>query len=278
MKRLAVAVLLAFFAHGLLLLTGDFQVQQKSGRDADEPKRISVSLEHYTPHEEDGKAEEVLEHEFELPEEPEQEKLEDDPDQEAEQEKQPEQPKPEKKQTEKVAQVEKAPVLQEAAEAAQEAEFRLEQEEKAREQEAQKPEKKASSLDASPAPEEPAGASRQTSRAALEAQEALEEYISDAGKEDEEEVQKSSPLYRDNPPPEYPRRAMQRNQQGTVVLEVLVNSRGRVEEIEVAESSGYSVLDRAALEAVQGWVFQPGRKGDSKIDTRVRVPVRFELQ
>ena len=293
MKRLAVAVLLALFAHGLLLLTGDFQMQQIAGRDADEPKRISVSLEHYTPHEQ-GQTEEVSDHEFELPEEPEepeesetvgespQEPVEEElPRQPEAEKKQPEaekkQPEAEKKQPEEETRVKQAQALQEAAEAAHKAESEPEQEEKTREQEVQKPEDRTSALNASPVPQEPAGAPKMISQAALEAHEALDEYISEAGREDEE-LQMARPLYRENPPPEYPRRARQRNQQGKVILEVLVNSRGRVEEMEVAESSGYSILDRAAKDAVRDWVFEPGRRGDKKIDTRVRVPVRFELQ
>ncbi|EFI35431.1 TonB family protein [Desulfonatronospira thiodismutans ASO3-1] len=281
MKRLAVAVLLALFAHGLLLLTGDFQMKQRAGRDADEPKRISVSLEHYTPHEQ-GQTEEVSDHEFELPEEPdesedpEESETEKKPPQEPVEEELPRQPEPEKKQPEEETRVKQAQALQEA-EAAHEAESGPEQEEKTREADVQKPEDRTSALNASPVPQEPAGAPRMISQAALEAHEALDEYISEAGREDEE-LQMARPLYRENTPPEYPRRARQRNQQGKVILEVLVNSRGRVEEMEVAESSGYSILDRAAKDAVRDWVFEPGRRGEQSVDTRVRVPVRFELQ
>lgn len=279
MRRLAVAVLLALFAHGLLLLTGEFQMQQRAGRDTDEPKRISVSLEHYTPHEQ-RQTEKVSEHEFELPEEsegPEHSEAEEEPPQEPVDEERPRQPEPEKKQPEEEIRVKQAQVLQEAAEAAHQAESGPEQEEKTREQEVQKPEDRTSGMDASPVPKEPTGAPKMISQAALEVHEALDEYISEAGREDEE-VRKARPLYRENPPPEYPRRARQRNQQGKVILEVLVNSRGRVEEMEVAESSGYSILDRAAKDAVRDWVFEPGRRGEQPVDTRVRVPVRFELQ
>lgn len=86
------------------------------------------------------------------------------------------------------------------------------------------------------------------------------------------------PLYRQNPSPEYPALARRRHLQGNVILEVLVNKNGRVEELFVKESSGYKVLDRAALKAVRGWLFEPGRKGTSPVSMKVLVPVRFSLR
>lgn len=86
------------------------------------------------------------------------------------------------------------------------------------------------------------------------------------------------PLYKKNPRPVYPTIARRRRYQGTTLLEVLVDSQGRVGELRVFQSCGYEVLDRAALTAVKGWLFEPGRLGDDKIDMWVRVPVRFQLR
>ncbi len=86
------------------------------------------------------------------------------------------------------------------------------------------------------------------------------------------------PLYRQNPPPEYPRLARRRGYQGTVVLDVLVDKTGRVQDLEIDESSGHGALDRAAKRAVKGWRFTPGRRGDDPVDMRVKVPVRFQLK
>ena len=63
-----------------------------------------------------------------------------------------------------------------------------------------------------------------------------------------------------------------------MTLEVLVDRTGRVKELRVQDSSGYPVLDRAAVKAVREWVFEPGMVGDQKVDMWVRVPVRFELR
>ena len=91
-------------------------------------------------------------------------------------------------------------------------------------------------------------------------------------------VREASPLYRENPVPEYPLIARKRGYQGTVVLEVLVNREGRVKELTLSASSGYSVLDQAALASVRTWLFEPGMRGGEKVDMWVKVPVRFRLE
>jgi periplasmic protein TonB len=86
------------------------------------------------------------------------------------------------------------------------------------------------------------------------------------------------PLYRDNPPPAYPVLARKRGYEGTVILEVLVNKNGRVTDLKIYHSSGYAVLDEAALATVKDWQFQPGSRGETAIDMWVRVPIRFNLK
>ena len=91
-------------------------------------------------------------------------------------------------------------------------------------------------------------------------------------------IREAIPIYRKNPPPQYPRVARRRGYQGTVVLEVLVNRVGRVEKLRIFQSSGYSVLDKCAIRSVKGWLFEPGRKGDEKVEMWVKLPVRFKLK
>ncbi len=90
-------------------------------------------------------------------------------------------------------------------------------------------------------------------------------------------LREAIPLYRINPAPKYPRIARRRGYKGTVVLDVLVDRNGGVGDLRVFTSSGYKILDRAALASVKGWVFEPGMKGDQKVEMWVRVPVRFQL-
>jgi len=91
-------------------------------------------------------------------------------------------------------------------------------------------------------------------------------------------VREATPLYRRNPVPEYPLIGRKRGYQGTVTLEVLVNREGRVEDLRLSTSSGYSVLDQAALTSVKTWLFDPGTRGGEKVDMWVKVPVRFQLE
>ena len=86
------------------------------------------------------------------------------------------------------------------------------------------------------------------------------------------------PHYKKNPPPAYPRMARRRGYEGTVLMEVMVSREGRVEEVRLLESSGHGVLDREAMSAVKGWVFEPARRGEEKVDMWVKVPVRFKLK
>ncbi|MFC1824356.1 energy transducer TonB, partial [Thermodesulfobacteriota bacterium] len=91
-------------------------------------------------------------------------------------------------------------------------------------------------------------------------------------------LQEAVPLYKQNPPPEYPRLARRRGYQGRVLLEVLVNQEGKVQDLRLLQSSGFPVLDRAAMASVRKWGFEPGRKGDDAVDMWVKVPVRFQLR
>ena len=88
----------------------------------------------------------------------------------------------------------------------------------------------------------------------------------------------AKPLYRQNPAPAYPSKARRLGYEGVVMLKVLVDENGRVDDLTVLESSGYPILDRTALASVRKWLFEPGTEGDIKKKMWVRVPVRFRLE
>ena len=91
-------------------------------------------------------------------------------------------------------------------------------------------------------------------------------------------VIEARPLYRTNPPPKYPAIARRRGFSGQVVLDVLVGESGRVVDLRLATSSGYDMLDDAAVAAVKTWIFEPGLRGNQKVEMWVRVPIRFKLK
>ena len=95
---------------------------------------------------------------------------------------------------------------------------------------------------------------------------------------EEEALVEAKPSYKKNSPPPYPLLARKRGYEGTVVLEVLVTREGRVGNIRVFRSSGYKILDKAALKAVRHWIFEPGRRGNTPIEMWVKVPIRFVLK
>ncbi len=86
------------------------------------------------------------------------------------------------------------------------------------------------------------------------------------------------PEYKKNPLPRYPRIAKRRGYQGRTNLKVEVMESGIVGRIKVATSSGFDVLDKAALEAVKGWRFIPGTRDGNRTRQWVVVPIRFRLQ
>lgn len=84
--------------------------------------------------------------------------------------------------------------------------------------------------------------------------------------------------YAKNPPPAYPTAARRRAEQGIVTIRVLVGADGSVERADLAESSGYDLLDDAALRAVRAkWRFVPARRGGVTVESWVLVPIRFAL-
>lgn len=81
-----------------------------------------------------------------------------------------------------------------------------------------------------------------------------------------------------NRPPRYPDIARQNQWQGTVLLKLTIDDAGRVTAVEVARSSGYSVLDAAAVSAVRQWQGEPALHDGIAVESEEYLPVRFRLQ
>lgn len=86
------------------------------------------------------------------------------------------------------------------------------------------------------------------------------------------------PNYRNNPLPEYPYIARQRHWEGVVWLLVDVSAKGLVDDVDLEQSCGYRVLDKAASRAVKHWEFTPARRAGLPVESQVRIPVRFSLE
>ena len=79
--------------------------------------------------------------------------------------------------------------------------------------------------------------------------------------------------------PVYPLAARQAGLEGTVILRVEILANGRPGEISVARSTGYGMLDEAAITAVGKWQFVPAKDRTSgrTVACTTTLPVSFRL-
>ena len=84
-----------------------------------------------------------------------------------------------------------------------------------------------------------------------------------------------TPVPISQPPPRYPQEALRRDVGGTVRVRVTVATDGSVDRLELAEGSGNRFLDRAAMEAVRRWRFQPAMRDGQPVVADVVVPIVF---
>ncbi|MDB5823427.1 MAG: energy transducer TonB [Herminiimonas sp.] len=76
----------------------------------------------------------------------------------------------------------------------------------------------------------------------------------------------------------YPPKAERYEEEGTVALKIRVLANGSASDIVVSKSSGYPLLDAAALKSAMGVRFLPAKNIlDMPIDSTVLLPVTFKL-
>lgn len=75
----------------------------------------------------------------------------------------------------------------------------------------------------------------------------------------------------------YPRAAKKRNIEGTVILELFIAPDGSTTRCIISQSSGFSILDKAALKAAKSWKFTAGSLNGVKTGMLVKVPVMYKL-
>ncbi|WP_115584901.1 TonB family protein [Xanthomonas arboricola] len=79
------------------------------------------------------------------------------------------------------------------------------------------------------------------------------------------------------PPPRYPAEAIAANLAGLVELQIDVSPNGAPDHVVIVHSQPAGVFDQAVLEAARHWRFKPAIADGKPVASRVRVPVRFEL-
>lgn len=89
----------------------------------------------------------------------------------------------------------------------------------------------------------------------------------------------SKPSGISQPKPKYPPAARRAGQQGTVTLSFTIGSSGTVISARIAKSSGYTLLDNAALSAIRSWRFKPARNAlGEAVSYSYTLPVPFRLR
>jgi protein TonB len=84
--------------------------------------------------------------------------------------------------------------------------------------------------------------------------------------------------YLNNPRPPYPMVARRMGYHGKVVLDVEVLAEGKAGDVRLHQSSGYDILDNAALQTVKTWRFTPARRFGQAVTQRFLVPIKFSLE
>jgi protein TonB len=77
------------------------------------------------------------------------------------------------------------------------------------------------------------------------------------------------------PQPQYPRRAQRLGWHGVTMLLVDVDAQGDPSQVSLEASSGYDILDEAAVAAVRTWRFHPATRDGVAEAGQLRVAIRF---
>ena len=77
--------------------------------------------------------------------------------------------------------------------------------------------------------------------------------------------------------PVYPPASRRAGEEGTTVLRVLVDERGRPGDVSIVQSSGFPRLDQSAVEAIRRWTFAAARNGSQTVRAYTTVRVSFRL-
>lgn len=80
-----------------------------------------------------------------------------------------------------------------------------------------------------------------------------------------------------NRKPVYPLLSRRQEEQGTVLLRIMVRADGTAGEIYVRRTSGYPLLDESALHAVQNWRFTPASINNKPVAEWYQIAIPFKL-
>jgi protein TonB len=75
----------------------------------------------------------------------------------------------------------------------------------------------------------------------------------------------------------YPEAARREGQEGRAIIKICVNQLGKIDNAEVATSSGFPELDEAAIKVAKAYRFKPATSEGKPVSSCPTLPVKFEL-
>ncbi len=76
--------------------------------------------------------------------------------------------------------------------------------------------------------------------------------------------------------PVYPKEARDKQLEGTVALDVLIDEKGLVRQVNVIE--GLDIFRQAAINAMKGYKFRPAKVDGKSVAVRIRYSINFQLE
>ena len=92
------------------------------------------------------------------------------------------------------------------------------------------------------------------------------------------ELPSSDADYLQNPKPPYPVMSKKLNEQGSVIMRVLIGADGIPQKAEIRKSSGFDRLDQSAATTVMKWRYVPGKRAGVPETMWFNVPINFVLE
>ena len=78
--------------------------------------------------------------------------------------------------------------------------------------------------------------------------------------------------------PVYPPELKRLSLEATVIIEAVISKEGRVSSARILRSGGHDLFDKAALDAVKQWRYQPALLNDKPVDVYLTIAVAFKLK
>jgi periplasmic protein TonB len=87
----------------------------------------------------------------------------------------------------------------------------------------------------------------------------------------------SRPVLRTGQPPRFPQIGRHARIQGDVILQAVIDERGRVSDVRVLRGLPMGI-DQAAVDAVQSWIFEPAKLNGRPVRVYYTLTVKFQLK